>query len=165
MSWDDEPEPVKEPVGHGLPSRFGQPHEGMDLATGEVFEDAEEGGTWDEEVEPVPEPVYTSLPDFVENFVLRTWRRSSAQSLWCPVWWEHHEAILRLEVLWDAFEATRVEPGAAMSAWVRDHWDVHMRVLTERETSPFWACKEGHTVPPPMPATEPIPEGLFLPAQ
>jgi hypothetical protein len=42
---------------------------------------------------------------------------------WCPLWWEHPEAVFRFEALHGAWTELAPEPGAALSIWIRDHLD------------------------------------------
>ncbi len=106
---------------------------------------------------------FASLPEFVEEFLLHVWRRELNSGCWCERWWEHPEAVLRLEAMWDAFELLRMEPGTGVSVWIRDHLDYHMGMLTTRATSPFKSCdvtKERHDNPTVWP-TAPAPAGMF----
>lgn len=83
---------------------------------------------------------FASLPVFVELFVMPNWARQyTIHTHWCHRWWEHTEAVTRLDVLWEAFEVMRLEPAPSMSTWMRDHFDHHMNVLT-REEGPFARC-------------------------
>ncbi|MGB7448006.1 MAG: DUF4913 domain-containing protein [Ornithinimicrobium sp.] len=110
-----------------------------------------------------PETRFANLPEFVSEFLVQIWRKELLAGCWCDQWWEHPEAVLRLEATWDAFEALRLEPGTGVSVWTRDHLDYHMRVLTTRETSPFYRCdltKGRHFTPEPWP-TKPAPAGMF----
>lgn len=110
-----------------------------------------------------PETRFASLPEFVSEFLVQIWRKELLAGCWCDQWWEHPEAVLRLEAIWDAFEALRIEPGTGVSVWIRDHLDYHMRVLTTRETSPFYRCditKKRHHTPDAWPAVE-APPGMF----
>jgi len=106
---------------------------------------------------------FASLPEFVTEFLLQVWRRELRSGCWCDHWWEHPEAVLRLEATWDAFEALRLEPGTGVSVWIRDHLDYHMGVLTSRETSPFYLCdveKQRHNTQKTW-RSVPAPAGLF----
>lgn len=81
---------------------------------------------------------------------------------WCPQWWRHPEAIIRLEALWRAWEHLRLEPATGMSVWLRDHADHHMTVLLDPD-GPFKDCRpdKGHGARlEPLPLDQP-PEGLF----
>lgn len=122
-------------------------------AAGDIEEDA-----------PV-EPAYSSLPEFVSNFLLPTWIHQTQQGCWCIKWWEHPEAVVRLEALWHAFEAMRQVPGESLSSWFLFHRDPHMHALTTRETSPFFKCdvaKGTHVLAPTWPE-EPAPAHLYEP--
>lgn len=106
---------------------------------------------------------FANLPEFVEEFLLRVWRREPTAGCWCQRWWEHPEAVLRLEATWDAFELLRMEPGTGVSVWIRDHLDYHMGMLTTRATSPFKSCdvaKQRHNSPTVWP-TAPAPTEMF----
>jgi hypothetical protein len=49
--------------------------------------------------------------------------------IWCPLWFEHPEAVMRLEALRRAWIELAPEPGASMSIWIRDHLDPCLREL------------------------------------
>ncbi|WP_280507260.1 DUF4913 domain-containing protein [Nocardia flavorosea] len=121
--------------------------------------------------EPAPEPPelrYRTLPMFVEIYVANVYRREvsergSEKTLrWCPYWWDHGEAVARLEALWTAFEALRQGPGAEMAAWWVQYADPLMAAVLDPE-GPFKYCsvQDGHK--PEMPALPTVtpPEGLF----
>lgn len=82
---------------------------------------------------------FASLDAFVEGYVLPNWRHRPSQGNWCASWWQHSEAIARLEAVWEAFEVMRREPAPALSTWWRDHLDTHMRTLTS-EDGTFAGC-------------------------
>lgn len=111
------------------------------------------------------QPVYSALPAFVADYLAPLYRRplSKQQRPWCPQWWNHPEAVVRLEALWRAWEALRQEPRFGMSTWLLDHADRHMAVLLDPD-GPFHGCSAtgGHTVGrlEPLPV-EPPPEGLY----
>lgn len=122
----------------------------------------------DERDEDAPEPptlAFPSLPEFVTDFFVTVAVRHTqpGKGQWCSRWWDHEEAVLRLEALWDAFEALRLEPGTGMAVWIRDYLDPAVGALTNDETSPFRECddKRGvHVVTDPWPLKDP-PEGMF----
>lgn len=99
-----------------------------------------------EEVDP--QLVYPSVDRFVAEMLAPTWCRpvDGRHLTWCPSWWKHPEAILRLEALWRAWEHLRMDPATGMSVWLRDHADHHMRVLTDPDLGPFKGChpERGH---------------------
>lgn len=169
-------------------SSLGGDGQGFDPATGEVTGDFEvfnlddapepagptgpasvevfdpQGEDSDGDAPQQVELAFGSLPEFVQGFLVPVYRRAGRQA-WCVQWWEHAEAIVRLEAMWDAFEAMRLDPGTGASAWLRDHFDYHMGMLTNPDTSPFAKCsadpdKERHVVPERL-RTGTVPPGLF----
>lgn len=106
---------------------------------------------------------FASLPDFVEGFFVEVAVRHQQPRQWCRKWWDHEEAVMRLEALWDAFEALRVEPGTGTAVWIRDYLDPAVAALTNPDTTPFKLCdarKGQHGVEEPWSLDEP-PEGMF----
>ena len=105
--------------------------------------------------EPARRQHFQSLEEFVVDYLLENWERASdvedKEPRWCARWWEHPEAVSRLEALWEAFESARRDPAPAMSSWWRDHVDHHMAVLTG-PYGPFERCHhltgEHHVLPP-----------------
>jgi hypothetical protein len=83
---------------------------------------------------------------------------------WCPLWWEHAEAVFRLEALHRAWTELAPEPGTAMSIWIRDHLDPCLRELLS-PLGPFADCTHneryrnlnGHTPLPTLPTRFPDP--------
>ena len=82
---------------------------------------------------------------------------------WCPLWWEHPEAVFRFEALHGAWTELAPEPGAALSIWIRDHLDPCLQVLlspngpfadcahTERHRSSPHPHRRYRPCPPPRP--------------
>jgi len=62
---------------------------------------------------------------------------------WCTRWYDHDEAIARLEALRRAWEEHVITPGAGMSTWYLSHYDPHIAALTS-PGGPFWQCSPGH---------------------
>ncbi|MBX9390526.1 DUF4913 domain-containing protein [Streptomonospora nanhaiensis] len=67
---------------------------------------------------------------------------------WCPVWWEHHEAVGRLHALrlaYDELADTRVAGPSGPGVWHRDHLDPVLDRLRSAN-GPFAACsrERGH---------------------
>lgn len=124
----------------------------------------------EQEEQPEPELVFGSTAQWVENFLLPMYRRNMAPNgagslNWCPQWWQHAEAIIRLEALWRAWEHLRLDGKTGMSVFMKDHLDHHMPVLMDG-SGPFDGCSQerGHLGPPdglkPFPVT-PAPLELF----
>lgn len=125
-----------------------------------------EMGEWGQDVsvddeQPV-ERRYQTLDEFVSDFLVSAfWVDLSGQDrVWCPEWWRHTAAIVRLDALHRAFEAMRLDAGGGLSAWILHHADPHMTVLTDPQ-GPLKGCSiaRGHdtersriiTVTPPPP--------------
>lgn len=118
-----------------------------------------------DDAEESPTLAFRSLPEFVQDFfvVVAVRHTNPGTGRWCSKWWDHEEAVLRLEALWDAFEALRLEPGTGMAVWIRDYLDPTVAALTSDALTPFRECDERrdvHVVDEPWPVEDP-PEGMF----
>jgi hypothetical protein len=95
----------------------------------------------------------------VANVIARPLR---GEVKWCPLWWEHPEAVFRFEALHRAWTELAPEPGAALSIWIRDHLDPCLRELTS-PLGPFSDCTHNerfrtlseHTPIPTLPTAGP----------
>ena len=108
-----------------------------------------------EEQEPV-EPFFGSLLEFVvEHFGPVYARNTSPTVRWCASWWDHAEAIYRLEALWRTWELYRLEPRLGIASWLRDYLDPQLRELTS-PTGPFASCTEDrHSPVKALPTNQP----------
>ena len=122
-------------------------------------------GGWDSDdtagAEEPPPRRYETLDDFV---VSALWIDLTGQSrIWCPEWWRHSGAIVRLDALHRSFEALRQDPGAGMSTWILHHADPHIAALTNPQ-GVFKGCNidRGHDAERErfIPVTS-APAGLF----
>lgn len=107
-------------------------------------------------------PRFATVEIFVDRFVLPNWVHKFQRVGWCDKWWEHAEAITRFEAMWEAFEVMRLDPAPSFSTWLRDHFDVHMRTLTDPD-GVFYNCdvKKGfHQPSEPWPHAA-APAGMF----
>ena len=97
-----------------------------------------------------------ALIDWVHDTVAAiTARPLRGEYAWCPLWWEHPEAVFRFEALHNAWTELAPEPGAALSIWIRDHLDPCLQVLLS-PTGPFADCshterRAGPAVHRPLP--------------
>jgi hypothetical protein len=111
-----------------------------------------------------PEPYYSSMLEWFEGWLRPMYRRSTMGDRrdWCPQWWQHEEAVSRLDALWRAWETLRLDPGTGLSVWWRDHADHHMAALLDPD-GPFKQCgQDGHQDDSPaMLAHTAPPPGLF----
>ncbi|PYF96368.1 protein of unknown function [Georgenia satyanarayanai] len=131
--------------------------EGAEAGAGEVDDAGGEAGS---------ALYYGSVDEFVREYLRHVYRRriDGRHRVWAARWWEHDEAIIRLEALWRAWEHLRRDPATGMSVWWRDHADHHMAMLMSPD-GPFSAvdpdAKENHTRKgEPLPY-QPPPAGLF----
>lgn len=109
------------------------------------------------EAQPV-EPFYRSLLEFVvEGFAPVYCRATSPTMRWCPSWWDHAEAIYRLEALWRSWEVYRLEPRLGIASWLRDFLDPQLAALTS-PTGPFAQCTDDRHSPVKALRTEQPPE-------
>lgn len=83
---------------------------------------------------------YPDLRTWVEEFYVVAFARpTGAEYRWCPMWWDHVEAILRLESLWRAWEYLRLDGQTGMAVWLRDHLD-HQLPRLMAPAGPFARC-------------------------
>lgn len=102
----------------------------------------------DAEAEPdLPPRAFPHLAAFVEQWFAEIgWLDVEGNTrIWCPEWWKHSAAIVRLEAIWRAFENLRQDPALGGSTWLKDHADYHMAVLFD-PNGPFKGCSisRGH---------------------
>ncbi|MCZ2404392.1 DUF4913 domain-containing protein [Paenarthrobacter sp. Z7-10] len=94
--------------------------------------------------------MYTNPVEFFVELLAPSYVREvneGAQLAWCPEWYKHPEALIRMECIWRAWEHLRLEPALGLSTWWLNHADPHMRVLMDKE-GPFKKCAyDGHTLP------------------
>jgi hypothetical protein len=108
------------------------------------------------------EPFFPDLQSFVEQFIVPVFARPlGGEFRWCTHWWDHAEAVLRLEALWRSWESLRLEPQTGMAVWLRDHAD-HQIPRIMASNGPYARCQpdraeRGHepdrflpVVPPPV---------------
>jgi hypothetical protein len=63
--------------------------------------------------EPEPELVYSSAVEFFADLLAPSYVREvneGAAFAWCPEWYKHPEALIRMESIWRAWEHLRLEP-------------------------------------------------------
>lgn len=110
------------------------------------------------------EPRYPAVEPWVrDHFTAMYIRPLGGVYRWCAQWWDHAEAISRLEALWRCWEVARLDP-IGMSAWYRDHLDHHLPILLGA-TGPFSRCTPERHEPPTQPLpTTPAPEGWWKPS-
>jgi Domain of unknown function (DUF4913) len=92
-----------------------------------------------------PEPGFSNCATWVAKWLCPNLEREIKRTFeWCPQWWDHPEAVQRLEALWRAWEFLRLEPGTGMSTWWVDHADAHLALLCNPDIGPFGHCHTTH---------------------
>jgi hypothetical protein len=112
--------------------------------------------------------VYDSAIEFFVELLAPSYVRDvneGAELAWCPEWYKHPEALIRMESLWRSWEHLRLEPALGISSWWLNHADPHMRVLMDTK-GPFKKCAHDnrHVAPTAAKAALPhvVPErGIF----
>lgn len=99
------------------------------------------------------------MTDFVRDFLVIVYARTVSDQRtdfrWCARWWDHAEAVSRLEALWKAFETLRQDPGTGAAVWWRDYCDPTMSALCAPDGA-FRQCSDtSHKVQPDLPLIEP----------
>ncbi|SPT53474.1 Uncharacterised protein [Actinomyces bovis] len=113
---------------------------------------------------------FPTLNDFVTGLIALIYERAtSTATTWCPKWWMHDEAVLRLTALWQAWEEMHVnEQPLATAKWLVYYADPIMGQLLSSEGT-FKGCsvERGHQPRRPHPEAmlpcEPPPDDLFTP--
>ncbi|WP_405177157.1 DUF4913 domain-containing protein [Nocardia sp. NBC_01377] len=108
---------------------------------------------------------YPTLVDFVDGYLGQVYQRQVtdlSDTAWCPRWWQHREAVVRIESLWTAHEFARNDRSDGLSEWFLEHADPQMKQLLDPR-GPFKYCtvRGGHqSKVSPLPVTT-EPPGLF----
>ncbi|MFJ6028759.1 DUF4913 domain-containing protein [Pseudarthrobacter sp. NPDC092424] len=92
--------------------------------------------------EAAAELVYDNAIEFFAELLAPSYVRDvneGAELAWCPEWYKHPEALIRMEAMWRSWEHLRLEPALGMSSWWLNHADPHMRVLMDTK-GPFKKC-------------------------
>ncbi|GGK39696.1 DUF4913 domain-containing protein [Nocardia camponoti] len=91
---------------------------------------------------------YPNVVEFVVHYLSRVFRRQVtdvSDTVWCPEWQRHPEALIRLDALWQSWEHYRLQGGVGISIWFLQHADPHMAKLFD-PSGPFKYCsvRNGH---------------------
>lgn len=112
---------------------------------------------------------YPNLLAFVDRELMPYFDREVHHNyrnyIWCPKWWLHTEAIMRLNLLWDAWEGANLSKKAdAKIAWLINYAHPIVEKLLA-PSGPFRSCAgdKGHDPRANVrkPYTEMPPEGYF----
>jgi uncharacterized protein DUF4913 len=98
-------------------------------------------------------PQFPDLESWVNGFFVLTFARPGGEACWCERWWDHPEAVLRLDALWRTWEAAALDPVHGVADWLRDYLDPGLSVLLS-PAGPFAGCREGtHAGPSALPVS------------
>ncbi|MGO1834331.1 MAG: DUF4913 domain-containing protein, partial [Actinomycetaceae bacterium] len=92
-----------------------------------------------------PGPIhYGSVDEFVREYLRNVYSRriDGRHRVWAGRWWEHPEAVIRLDALWRSWEHLRHDAATGMSVWWRDHADHHIAVPMDSD-GPFAEATDG----------------------
>lgn len=110
------------------------------------------------DTEPTVENHFPNVYVFVRDFLVKVHARPVRDQLswrWCSQWWDHPEAVSRLEALWKAFEVLRRDPGTGAATWWRDYADPTMAALSDAAGT-FAKCSDtSHALPRDLPMEQP----------
>jgi hypothetical protein len=108
-------------------------------------------GSSDAEAEFTPQ--FPDLESWVSQFFVLTFGRTGGEVRWCERWWDHPEAVLRLDALWRTWEAAALDPVYGVADWLHDYLDPGLSVLLG-PAGPFAGCREGtHAEPSALPVS------------
>lgn len=120
-----------------------------------------------EETKAQSQLIFPTLDAFVSEYLVHHFARPVQASaydkefIWCSSWWAHIEASSRLNALWRAWEALRLDETLGLADWWNNYADPTMRVLFAPK-GPFQGCTaEVHKPANPSLPVSPAPEGLF----
>ena len=107
-------------------------------------------------------PQFPDLESWVHEFFVLTFGRYAEQGRWCPRWWDHPEAVLRLDALWRTWEAASLDPVHGVADWIHHRLDHNLAELFSVD-GPFALCAEGRHVPTPVLPVSPPPDNFGTP--
>ena len=108
-----------------------------------------------------PTLFYGSADEFVRERLRYMYARrvgpGNASFRWAARWWDHPEALARIDALWRAWEHLRLDGATGSSTWWIEHADHHMPILMSPE-GPFAKSKDKNNAGEPLPYEAPPPE-------
>ncbi|RZU12691.1 uncharacterized protein DUF4913 [Kribbella rubisoli] len=107
-------------------------------------------------------PRFADLESWVHEFFVLTFGRCAEQGRWCAQWWDHPEAVLRLDALWRSWEVASLDPIHGVADWIRNYLDPNLVQLCS-DGGPFARCAEERHRPTPVLPVCPPPDGFGAP--
>ena len=85
--------------------------------------------------------LYSSADEWLRDYLsVVYWRWLGTRHVWCPRWWAHPEAVVRVEGMWRSWEKMRSADAAmGIASWFTDVADPMMRELLSPD-GPFKGC-------------------------
>lgn len=121
------------------------------------------------ETQPEPELLYATMEQFLTDYLTLMYEipMPNGRRTWCPEWWKHAGAVIRIQALWMSWEDARKNGGlSGLASWIVNHADPITTVLFDVD-GVFKSCsiERGHRADRPNPEgrlpTEPAPEDLL----
>ncbi|WP_176451756.1 DUF4913 domain-containing protein [Enemella dayhoffiae] len=123
--------------------------------------------------EPAPAgPKFPNADAWLRGWLLNVWQppnppgatdqhTSKAPPMWhwCPRWWLHPEAVVRIEALWRTWEDAQPDAYRGMALWLRDQFDHHWPRIVGNPGPLMYCTAEVHR---PLPILRAIPAGVHL---
>lgn len=118
-----------------------------------------------------PELLYPTMEEFLTDYLTLMYEvpMITGRRTWCPEWWKHAGAAIRIQALWMSWEDARRNGGlSGLASWIVNHADPIMNVLFETD-GVFKSCsiERGHREDRPNPEgrlpTEPAPSEIIDP--
>lgn len=107
-------------------------------------------------------PRFPDLESWVHEFFVLTFGRHSENLRWCAQWWDHPEAVFRLDALWRTWEAASLDPVRGVADWIQNRLDPNLVELFSVD-GPFALCADGQHVPTPVLPVSPPPDDFGTP--
>ena len=89
-----------------------------------------------------PDWRYQNVHDWVEQWFSIHYARSMTGIGWCPRWFDHPEALLRLTALWRSWEGARRDDTKGIASWLVYLADPLVRELFDKSGT-FRYCSHG----------------------
>lgn len=107
-------------------------------------------------------PRFPDLESWVHEFFVLAFGRHTEQVRWCAHWWDHPEAVLRLDALWRTWEVASLDPVHGVANWIRDYLDPNLSELLSAG-GPFALCAGDQHLPTPVLPVTPAPDDFGTP--
>jgi len=107
-------------------------------------------------------PRFPDLESWVHEFFVLTFGRNDERARWCARWWDHPEAVMRLDALWRTWEVASLDPVRGIADWISAYLDPNLAILLG-PGGPFASCTAERHEPAPVLAVSPPPDDFGSP--